>query len=186
LRVELMNFNATPGSNEVALSWTTASETNNDHFEIIRNNQKIAEVLTLGNDVAGHSYAYLDRTALNGTTYEYSLLAVDVSGNREVLSNTSATPRENAATVSEYALLQNYPNPFNVSTNFVFDLKENGFVTLKLYNISGQEVATLVNDNLESGRHFISFNAGSLPSGVYIYRLNVNNFAAEKKMLLIK
>ncbi|HEY3296056.1 MAG TPA: T9SS type A sorting domain-containing protein, partial [bacterium] len=132
------------------------------------------------------SYRYTDASVTNGTVYHYSLVAISASGDRQVLGNVSVTPSFNAATVTEYALHQNYPNPFNPTTSIALDLVDNGFVSLKVYNLMGQEVASLVNGNLSSGRHIVSFDAASLSSGVYLYRLNVNGFVAEKKMLLMK
>ncbi len=88
--------------------------------------------------------------------------------------------------VKEYALEQNYPNPFNPSTTLKYQIPQNGFVTLKVYDILGKEVATLVNVEKTSGRYEVYFNASSLASGVYLYRLNVNDYVNVKKMLLLK
>ena len=86
-----------------------------------------------------------------------------------------------------YELEQNYPNPFNPSTKIKFFLKESGKVKLDIYNIIGQKVAELVNEELPSGFHDINFNASNLASGIYIYRLNVENkFVSTKKMILAK
>jgi hypothetical protein len=90
------------------------------------------------------------------------------------------------AMVTEYALHQNYPNPFNPTTTLVYDLLEPGFVSLRVFNIAGQEVATVVNGEMETGSHSVNFNASNLPSGVYVYRLEVNNYVSSKKMLLMK
>lgn len=85
-----------------------------------------------------------------------------------------------------YVLKQNYPNPFNPSTNITFALKESGFVSLKVYDILGQVVATLVNRQLQSGNHSINFDASGLQSGTYIYRLQSDSFTDVKKMVLLK
>ncbi len=87
---------------------------------------------------------------------------------------------------NKYILLQNYPNPFNPATNIAFNLKEPGFVTLKIYDLLGQEVITLVNKELPAGLHNISFDASGLQSGTYIYRIQSQNFTAAKKMVLLK
>ena len=89
-------------------------------------------------------------------------------------------------TVTEYALEQNYPNPFNPSTNLKYQIPQDGFVTLKVYDILGKEIATLVNEEKSSGRYEVNFNASSLASGVYLYRLNVNDYIDVKKMILLK
>jgi Secretion system C-terminal sorting domain len=86
----------------------------------------------------------------------------------------------------EYALAQNYPNPFNPSTTIRYQIPQDGFVTLKVYDILGSEVAILVNEEKTSGRYEVNFNASSLASGVYIYRLTSGNFTASKKLLLLK
>jgi len=185
LPVELRTFDGVPQDNAVRLTWTTASETNEIHFEIVRDGQSMVSVPAT-NSSTGSSYHWTDASVQNGTTYHYSLIAVNVNGARQVLGNVSVTPAFDAATVTEYALHQNFPNPFNPTTSIALDLVDNGFASLKVYNLMGQEVASLVNGNLTSGRHIVSFEASSLSSGVYLYRLNVNGFVAEKKMLLMK
>jgi hypothetical protein len=85
-----------------------------------------------------------------------------------------------------YSLFQNYPNPFNPSTTIKFNLEEAGFVTLKVYDILGNEVAVLVKGNLEKGIHEVDFNASIVNSGVYFYRLAAGAFAQVKKMTLLK
>ena len=89
-------------------------------------------------------------------------------------------------TPNSYFLEQNYPNPFNPSTNINYGLKESGFVSLKIYNILGTEVATLVNGYKPAGNYKASFDASRLPSGVYIYSLKTNNFIQTRKMILEK
>ncbi len=91
-----------------------------------------------------------------------------------------------AALPEEYALTQNYPNPFNPVTTIPFSLPEAGHVTLKVYDMLGRLVDTLIDRELNAGYHDASFDARSYPSGAYIYRLEVNNFASVKKMMLVK
>ena len=86
----------------------------------------------------------------------------------------------------EYALSQNYPNPFNPTTKVNYALPKNGFVTLKVYNILGVEVANLVNENKPAGNYSVDFNASELSSGIYFYSINVNGFTDTKRMMLIK
>ncbi len=85
-----------------------------------------------------------------------------------------------------FSLAQNFPNPFNPTSTIRYELSANSFVTLKIYDILGREVATLVNERQTFGSHSITFNAGSLPSGVYIYKLEAGTFTAAKKLLLLK
>ncbi len=89
-------------------------------------------------------------------------------------------------TPSNYSLTQNFPNPFNPSTTINFTIPNNEFVTLKVYNILGSEVATLVNENLGAGAYKYNFDAQNLASGVYLYELNAGNFREIKKMNLLK
>jgi len=86
----------------------------------------------------------------------------------------------------EYALEQNYPNPFNPTTTIRFQIPKDGMVTLKVYDILGAEVATLVNEEKVAGKYEVNFNAATLASGVYIYRLNVKEYVNVKKMVLLK
>ncbi len=98
---------------------------------------------------------------------------------------------ENKTIISNYGLSQNYPNPFNPTTNIVYQIKDKGFVTLKVFDILGREVSQLVNETKEAGEYFAIFDAINLPSGVYVYSLIVNNsngagFVSTKKMTLVK
>jgi hypothetical protein len=86
----------------------------------------------------------------------------------------------------EFSLQQNYPNPFNPSTSIKFTIPESGFTTLKVYNILGNEVTTLISEELTQGSFSVKFDASELPSGVYLYTLTSNNFNETKKMLLLK
>ncbi len=85
-----------------------------------------------------------------------------------------------------FKLYQNYPNPFNPSTNINYQIPNDGFVTLKIYDVLGRKVATLVNENKKTGRYNVNFNASNLTSGVYLYQLKVNDFVSTKKLVLVK
>lgn len=89
-------------------------------------------------------------------------------------------------TPSSFQLQQNYPNPFNPTTNIKFSMPENSYVTLKVFNVLGKEVQTLVEGNQQKGTYNISFDASNLPSGIYFYTLRTNNFVETKKMMLVK
>jgi hypothetical protein len=185
LSVELLDFSAVAGDGEVSLNWSTASETNNDGFEIVRDGVMIQAVDASGS-TSGSNYSWIDHNVVNGTEYNYSLVSVDVSGNRETIATQSATPTAGNGVVSAYALHQNYPNPFNPETNISFDLRDAGFTTLKIYNLMGQEVATVVNGEITAGHHTVNFNGASLASGVYLYSLVSGEFNATKKLVLLK
>ena len=87
---------------------------------------------------------------------------------------------------AEFALGQNYPNPFNPSTTINYDLPSSNFVTLKIYDLVGKEVATLVNEKLDAGRYSATFNGANLASGMYFYKLAAGQFTFVRKMVLIK
>ncbi len=86
----------------------------------------------------------------------------------------------------EYKLNQNYPNPFNPATRITYSIPENAKVTLKVFNLLGQEVAQLVNENQVRGNYVALFEANRLATGVYFYRLEAGKFTDTKKMLLLK
>ncbi len=88
--------------------------------------------------------------------------------------------------VASYSLHQNYPNPFNPSTTISYSLEKGGMVTLKVYNMLGQEVATIVDREMNAGLHTATFSASHLSSGIYLYRLTSGTFTSMKKMMLIK
>ncbi|MBT8382187.1 MAG: T9SS type A sorting domain-containing protein [Ignavibacteria bacterium] len=99
---------------------------------------------------------------------------------------TSVEDDGNSSVPSDYALRQNYPNPFNPSTIINFVLPEKSFVDLRVYNILGKEVKTLVLEEKPTGNHEVQFNASNLPSGVYLYKLKAGKFSETKKMILVK
>jgi hypothetical protein len=93
---------------------------------------------------------------------------------------------ENNFTPDKYNLSQNFPNPFNPETNINFSIPENTFVSLKVYDITGKEVANLVNENMNAGIHAVVWNASEQTSGVYFYKIETGNFSEVKRMTLIK
>ena len=88
--------------------------------------------------------------------------------------------------VSSYLLHQNYPNPFNPKTTIRYEVLQDGIVSIKIYDILGQEVKTLLNEFKKADRYQLDFNANGLASGVYIYRMMINDFVQSKKMVLLK
>jgi hypothetical protein len=87
---------------------------------------------------------------------------------------------------AEFRLPENYPNPFSPTTTINFQLPASGFVTLKIYNVLGREITTLVNDKQAAGSHSVKFDAANLPSGVYFYRLTSGNSSVVRKLVLVK
>ena len=119
-------------------------------------------------DNAGADLAFLRAWCI---TIEYGL-PLGVSNNTNIANS--------------YKLSQNYPNPFNPTTSINYSISKSGLVTLKVYDILGKEVMTLVNEVKNAGNHEINFNASSLSSGVYFYRIESGNFIDTKKMFLLK
>lgn len=106
---------------------------------------------------------------------------------QQISGSTTSVPEDGSSNLPvSFSLQQNYPNPFNPTTNIIFTLTKPENVTLKVYNIIGQEVATLVNGLMNTGSHVVTFNATNLASGVYFYRLKAGDFTDVKKMLLLK
>ena len=96
-------------------------------------------------------------------------------------------PVENESTVTaDFTLFHNYPNPFNPSTKIRYEIPERSFVTLKVYDVLGKEIATLVNEEKLNGNYEVEFNGIGLASGIYYYRITVGNFSQTKKMILLK
>jgi hypothetical protein len=99
---------------------------------------------------------------------------------------TNVNEKYTSTMPDKFRLHQNYPNPFNPTTTISFDLPEQSHVTLKVYNILGQEIATLINEVKQAGSYKETFDASSLSSGVYIYKLSAGTYTSSKKMILIK
>ena len=195
LPVELASFTAKVNRGAVNLNWETNSEVNNYGFEIERNNKqevtgetwkKIGFVNGNGNSNSPKSYSFIDKTPLGSSKFQYRLKQIDNDGQYEYSDIIEIT-----FTPNEYALYQNYPNPFNPSTKIKFSIKQdNLIVKIYLYSILGEKVATLVNKIYQAGLHEVEFNATNLPSGVYVYKIDVGengtNFTSVKKMILLK
>ncbi len=103
-----------------------------------------------------------------------------------VLIPTSPVGVKSDVLINEYQLLQNYPNPFNPSTTINFSVKKEGNVQIKVYNVLGSEIATILNKKLSNGNYNVMFNANNLPSGIYIYQLKAGATTLSKKMMLMK
>ena len=146
---------------------------------------------TLIDTVKSNVTNYVDSLVENLHTYYYRLKAYDnsvTSAYSGVTSKTILTDLNYSGNnlPKDYALLQNYPNPFNPSTVIKYDLPKVSFVTLKIYDVLGREVRTLVNEDKPAGRYEVNFNADNLASGIYLYRIQAGNYVETKKLMVIK
>lgn len=190
--VELASFSATTVGKSVQLNWSTASETNNMGFEIQRASsktsplqgwEKIDFVEGKGNTTEIQYYTFTDHFALDCThTLYYRLKQIDFDGT----FNYSNTIEVELYGLISFELEQNYPNPFNPNTKISWQSPVSSYQVLKIYDILGNEVSTLVDGFKEAGYHTIEFDAGSLSSGVYVYKLQAGDFVSVKKMVLAK
>jgi photosystem II stability/assembly factor-like uncharacterized protein len=167
--VELTSFTANLNNGHIVLRWATATETNNQRFDIQRKSAN-SDFITAGS-VAGngtttqpHNYTYTDYNAAAGN-YVYRLDQVDLDGTH----NYSQEVCINVANV--WSLYQNFPDPFNPATKIRYQIPLQSNVMLKVYDILGHEIKTLVNENKPAGNYEVEFNASDLASGVYFYRI---------------
>jgi hypothetical protein len=190
LPVELVNLSAQVRKNEIVLSWQTSSETNNYGFEIQRsqnqrNYDKIGFVRGQGTITHAMSYSFVDHSISQGKYY-YRLKQIDTDGGQTFSQTVEINPDAPAG----FELQQNYPNPygrmpFNPHTIIFYTLPESGFVNLKIYDIQGKEVAALVQEFQRAGRYSVNFDGSDLASGLYFYKIQINDFVNVKKMVLL-
>ena len=174
----------------VTLNWSTATELNNSGFQVERSSGSAYEVVGFvagsGTTTEVRNYNFVDQN-VNAGTYSYRLKQVDFDGTFEY----SNAIEVEVVGVKEFTLGQNYPNPFNPSTTINFSLAVDSKVSLKIFDVLGQEVATLINGQMAAGSQKVSFDASSLNSGVYFYRIDASGvdgqkFSSVKKMILTK
>lgn len=117
-----------------------------------------------------------------------NLVFVVQGGKMYLLSETTAVDveLEDTPIPIKYSLSQNYPNPFNPSTRIAYQISKISFVTLKVYDVLGNEIVTLVNEEKQTGKYKVEFDASSIPSGIYFYQLKAGSFVETKKMVLLK
>jgi hypothetical protein len=188
--VELSSFTAQTVDNGVVLNWSTATETNNSGFEVERKSgnsefSKIGFVSGNGTTTNVSSYTFNDNN-VDASTYTYRLKQIDFDGSYTYYNEIVVNTDDANLTPTEFSLAQNYPNPFNPSTKIEFSVPFQTQVTLKIYDIHGSEVRTLVNEVKSAGNHQIQFNASDLASGIYFYKMNAGGFVSSKKLILIK
>lgn len=203
LPVELSSFSAIVKGDKVELNWQTATEVNNYGFEVERTSprpspqgeggeagrgwEKIGFVNGSGNSNSTKEYSFIDKTVSNGK-YFYHLKQIDNDGgfnySQEVEVKVEDIP-------TEFALFQNYPNPFNPSTTIKYSIpkiinNQSSIINLKVYDVLGNEVATLVNEEKAPGNYEVMFDGGKLASGVYISSITIGSKIKTAKMSLIK
>ena len=175
LPVQATDFVAKADVGSVRLSWKTESEVNIAGFNILRKDPaavmftliagyaNIGDLKGMGTSRTGKGYSYTDSKVKLGSTYQYKIQSVDVTGTTEDLTTLSVT----VDAPKSYAMYQNYPNPFNPTIVIMYQLPTNSFVTLKVYDIIGREVSTLVNEQKSMGQYEVTFDGSNLASGVY-------------------
>ncbi len=191
LPVELTSFTGSLVNDKVVLNWITATELNNQGFDIEKslNNidfEKIGYVPGFGTSTESRDYTYKISEVPVETQY-YRLKQIDYDGT----STYSSTVEVDGISPTNFILEQNHPNPFNPSTRITFTLPVESNINIKLFNMLGQEIENIESGQLEAGTHQVNFNANSLASGTYIYVLEANgingkNFRESKKMMLMK
>jgi hypothetical protein len=189
--VELTNYTASLINKDIILNWTTATEINNKGFEIEQSFDKlnfntIGFVPGFGTTTESKSYSFKISGAPSGAQY-YRLKQIDLDGTFKHYNSIEV----DVPVIKEFALYQNHPNPFNPSTTISYSLPVESNVSIKLFNILGQQVATITNSDFQAGNQKIEFNAQDLSSGTYIYTLEARgtdgrNFISTKKMILLK
>ncbi|NUN10801.1 MAG: T9SS type A sorting domain-containing protein [Ignavibacteriaceae bacterium] len=194
--VELSSFSSSVTGSDVTLTWSTATETNNKGFiiEKLRVNplgdeelkegewENIGFAAGSGTSTEKRSYTFTDKNVLAGV-YKYRLVQTDFDGSSKIYVLAGEV---DITTVSGFELAQNYPNPFNPETKISFSLPSQENVVIKLYNMAGQEISTLVNSRMDAGNHSLTLCADGLSSGVYLYKMTAGGFTSTKKLSILK
>lgn len=191
--VELYAFTASAVNETAVLEWITSTELNNLGFEVERSIPQSGSFVTIGfvegkgTATETNYYSFTDRNLTAGKYY-YRLKQVDFDGKFEYSPTVEVD-----ITANEFVLMQNYPNPFNPITKIKFTIPavtlsevEGSFVSLKIFDILGNETAVLVNEEKPAGNYEVIFDASSLSSGTYFYRLQAGDFIQTKKLVLMK
>jgi photosystem II stability/assembly factor-like uncharacterized protein len=184
--VELISFSAKLNNDLVQLNWQTATELNNQGFEIekcidMKNWENIGFIEGHGTISSPQNYSFTDRSATGVNKLKYRLKQVDFDGKCKYSNQV-----EVEIVPSEFALYQNYPNPFNPTTKIAYKISKESKVILKVYDILGAEVISLVNEIKAPGNYEIELSGLNLPSGTYIYRMSAGDFVETRKMVLMK
>jgi hypothetical protein len=184
--VDLTSFNAEVDNGIVTLKWSTATETNNLGFEVQRsqdnqNWNSLAFIKGNGTSTFVHKYQFTDQVETTGIHY-YKLKQLDYNGD----FNYSKIIEANVSKPLSFDLSQNFPNPFNTSTTIRYQLPKDNFVSLKVYDVLGKEVKTLIREFKKAGYYTINYSANDLSSGIYFYKLTTGQYSSTKKFILLK
>ncbi len=192
LPVELNNFTSTPDNDKVILNWNTATEINNYGFEVERSTNlsswiDLGFVKGNGNSNSPKQYSFIDDNPVGGTDFDYRLKQLDNDGHFQYsgIMKVKLIPKN-------FNLFQNYPNPFNPSTTIKYKIKGQVNVVLKIYDILGNEIETLVNKEQLEGIYELKFDSQNTPdhsqlaNGIYLYHLQAGSYSETKKMILLK
>jgi len=197
LPVELVSFTVSTNGSSVVLSWGTATEVNNYGFEVergsIQNSEsriqngnaewtKMGFVEGAGTTNAPKEYSFNDKNLAAGR-YQYRLKQIDRDG---MFKYSQSIEAEVGAAPKAFGLSQNYPNPFNPSTTIEYSIVSSGIVSVRVYDVLGREVASLVNERQEAGTYSVRLDASKLSSGFYYYTLSAGTSVSTRKMLLLK
>ncbi len=187
LPVELTSFSAELNGTTAILNWKTSTEINSYGFEIEKsadnnNYNKIGFIKGSGSSNSPKSYSFSDKNVSSGINY-YRLKQIDNNGQ---FRYSQVIEVSGTSLVHGFSLNQNYPNPFNPTTVINYEIPKEGLVSLKVFDITGREVSTLVNQFQDAGTHSITFNASNLSSGIYFYELKTGSYDSIKKLMLIK
>lgn len=181
--------------NDLPLNWTSSlcfgASCYAPFIDSVATEPPFAEPLQPGDTIASSIHVYTDQTSIGTAHVQIEVGTFNNPNDRETLdlyftTDPSVDVEETEEQPEGYFLSQNYPNPFNPSTKIHYSVKEGGFVTLRVYNILGVEVATLVNGYKPVGNYETIFDAAKLSSGVYLYSLSVNGYTQTRKMILEK
>ena len=185
--VELVSFNYELLSGLVKLSWITATEINNIGFEVLRSEirkddwKKVGFVPGFGTTTEYRSYNFLDESVAPGN-YSYRLKQIDFSGEFEYSDEIEVEVNF----PDKFSLEQNYPNPFNPSTIIQYAVSSKQLVQIKVFDVLGNEIMTLVDEEKSEGTYEVEFSAEGLSSGIYIYKMQAGSFVDIKKMSLVR
>ncbi len=199
LPVELVSFSATGKGNSVNLEWTTASERDNLGFIVERKTgttdwrqiasyKSNAELTGQGTTSSSSQYSFTDDNVSAGTDYTYRLSEVSTNGAVNVIGTTSVETSAIPATTQLFAA---YPNPFNPSTNIKYQLAQDSYVTLAVYDVLGRQIKMLANQQQAAGEYSVQWDGStdtglSAPSGTYLVRMQMQGFNQIQKVQLLK